>query len=449
MVSSPLLAIIFIVITSVLAGTISSFLRIGYLQARELFKKSPHLFFFQKAVKKLFGKKEWEGLFYTLNFTKNIFLLCYAGAAFFFLLSKAPFNHAIECLKPGSSILNGLWILAIAAVTIVLYLALDFFTNLISLSKPKFFLKIGSPIFSSLILLFSPFAALLLKILKIAVPPLMQDKIFSPSFRIREKILEILHESELDSYLDKHDQKLLLSLVSFKERIAREVMVPRIDVFSLPAEMTMREAAQSILSERYSRIPVYKDTVDNIIGVLLYKDVLNLYAKGAEQKEKADQSVPIENFLKPIIYTPETKKISQLLQEFRSKQIHMAIVVDEYGGTEGIVTIEDILEELVGEIADEYDIHQELLYSVIPSGGWVVDAKMSIIDIEDDLGIKIPHSPEYDTIGGYVFHRAGSIPSKGWRIHHDEFDLEVLSSNDRSIGKIKITPNEETSDSTI
>lgn len=262
--------------------------------------------------------------------------------------------------------------------------------------------------------------------------------------------MEILHESELDSYLDKNDQKLLLSLASFKERLAREVMVPRINLFSLPADMTIKEAAKSILPERYSRIPVYRETVDDIIGVLLYKDVLNLYVRGSEEKDKADQmNMPIEKLIKPILYAPETKKISQLLQEFRSKHIHLAIVVDEYGGTEGIVTIEDILEELVGEIADEYDVQEELQYAVSASGGWVVDAKMSINDIEQKLGVIIPASPEYDTIGGYVFHCAGSIPTKGWRIHHDDFDLEILSSTDRAIEKIKITPNVLNPDSNV
>ena len=105
------------------------------------------------------------------------------------------------------------------------------------------------------------------------------------------------------------------------------------------------------------------------------------------------------------------------------------------------MTIEDILEELVGEIADEYDIDQELLFSSLPAGGWVVDAKMGIVDIEEDLGVKIPQSPEYDTIGGYIFHRAGAIPSKGWRIHLDDYDIEVLSSDERSIEKIRITPH--------
>ncbi|MCB1110891.1 MAG: HlyC/CorC family transporter, partial [Chlamydiia bacterium] len=116
-------------------------------------------------------------------------------------------------------------------------------------------------------------------------------------------------------------------------------------------------------------------------------------------------------------------------------------VVDEYGGTEGIVTIEDILEELVGEIADEHDsIEEEQLYSPHPNGGFIVDGKMTILDIEKELSIQIPSSPEYDTIGGYVFHRAGTIPSKGWKIHNDNFDLEVLVSSERVIDQVLITP---------
>ncbi|HSW87456.1 MAG TPA: hemolysin family protein [Rhabdochlamydiaceae bacterium] len=439
--NSPILSIIFLLCASLVAGTITTLIRLGRTQTREEFRKNSFLIFSQEAMNKLFAKKAWEGTFFSLNFTKTILLMCYAASSFFFLLAHPPFSNAIECLTSNASALNGLWVLAIAVVSIVFYLTVDFCINLISLTAPKFFLKTLSIVSIFLMLIFSPFAALLFKILKTFVPSFDREGTL-PSFRIREKILEVFQESEIGAYLDKNDQKLLLSLVSFKERIAREVMVPRIDIFSLPADMTLKEAAKSILSERYSRIPVYRENVDDIIGVLLYKDVLNIYARSAEQKEQADQlNLPIENFLKPVLYAPETKKISHLLQEFRSKQIHLAIVVDEYGGTEGIVTIEDILEELVGEIADEYDISEEVMYSVLPSGGWIVDAKMSIIDIEEELGIKIPHSPEYDTIGGYIFHRAGSIPSKGWKIHHDEFDLEILSSNERSIGKIKIIPN--------
>ena len=216
-------------------------------------------------------------------------------------------------------------------------------------------------------------------------------------------------------------------------------MVPRIDMFTLSDATSIKKAAQAFLEEGYSRIPVWKENVDNIVGALYYKDLLNLYFHASQSPN--DLNSPIKNLLKPIVYAPETKKISQLLQVFRNKQIHLAIVVDEYGGTEGIVTIEDILEELVGEIADEYDYDEESLFTILPSGGWIVDAKMTIIDIEDELGINIPQSPEYDTVGGYIFHKAGAIPPKGWRLHQDDFDLEVLSSSERTVEKIRITPH--------
>ena len=215
-------------------------------------------------------------------------------------------------------------------------------------------------------------------------------------------------------------------------------MVPRVNLVSLPSTTSLIEAAKVFLTENFSRIPVYKDTVDNMVGVLLYKDILKVHIE--HQNDAKLLSSSIEKIIKPVLYTPETKKIAYLLQEFRSKQIHLAIVVDEWGGTEGIVTIEDILEELVGEIADEYDVGTESLYTALPNAeGWIISAKMSIIDIEAELGIRIPQSPEYDTIGGFVVHKAGTIPSKGWRLHQDNFDLEILSSTERSIEKIKIT----------
>lgn len=223
--------------------------------------------------------------------------------------------------------------------------------------------------------------------------------------------------------------------MGFEERVAKEVMVPRVDLFGILAETPIRTAVKQFTKEGYSRVPLFRETLDEIIGVVLYKDLLRIVTD-----PRADLDAPIETLSKPVLYAPENKKIAQLLQEFRAKQLHMAIIVDEYGGTEGIVTIEDILEELVGEIEDEYDIEGPP-FLALPSGGWVVDAKMSILDIEDQIGIQIPQSPEYETIGGYIFDQAGTIPPKGWRLTHDRFDLEVLSSNERSIKKIKITPH--------
>lgn len=430
-----LLAIVFLLGSATLSGFTTVLQRLGRLQAKEEIGRAPHLFFFRYFLTVFFGSQKWPGLLLTLQFSRQILQLCYGIAAFFFLLFQSPFDHALSSGK-----WDGLWISLIIALVVMIALVLDFLVNLAAVAKPKPCFRILAPLTSSFLLLCAPLTLFFLKILKSFLPALAHER--SSSQKSRERISEILADSELSPYLDPVDQKSILSLLSFKDRIAREVMVPRIDVFSLPADTTLQEASQHFLKERYSRIPIYRENVDHIVGVLLYKDVLSTYARAAHQPEPAALlNRPIENLVKPVLYTPETKKIAHLLQEFRHKQIHLAIIVDEYGGTEGIVTIEDILEELVGEIADEYDIDEELLYSSLPTGGWIVDARMTIIDIEEELGVRIPQSGEYDTIGGYVFHRAGSIPAQGWRLHHDDFDLEVLSSDERSIGKIRITPH--------
>ncbi len=429
-VGNPLLPFIFLLATSILAGTMTALVHLGRLEGEELLKKSRG-FFFDHFLDLFFRGKKWDGLLFSLSFTKQVARLFYAILALFYLITHPPFSQVFDGPEKG---LDLLWTLAITGIIVGVSLFADFLLDLIAVIRPRAFFTLFSTFSSLLLTLCLPFTAPFFKILKIFLPSLDKKKRF---FRLKDKILDILQESELKPHLDQSDQKLILSVASFKERVAREVMVPRIDIFSLSAETTVEEAAKIFLEEGYSRIPVYEETVDHIIGVLLYKDILKVYVQSPVQ----NRQTPIATLVKPILYTPETKKISYLLQEFRTKQIHLAIVVDEYGGTEGIVTIEDILEELVGEIADEYDIEEEMLYSILTGGGWIIDARMTIIDIEEDLGIKIPSSPEYDTIGGYVYHRAGAIPSKGWRLHHDDFDLEILSSDERSIDKIRVTPN--------
>lgn len=256
----------------------------------------------------------------------------------------------------------------------------------------------------------------------------------------KQEIIEIIQDADLNTDLNAHEKKLISSAVSFREKIAREVMVPRVDLFCLKAGTTIKEAATLIENEGYSRVPVYKQNMDDIIGLLMYKDLLVKY-KEYEQKDNNPKilEAPIDTIIKPPLYAPETKKISNLLQEFRKKQVHLAIIVDEYGSTEGIVTIEDILEEIVGEIEDEYD-EEEDLFVAHPDGSWIVDARMTVLDMEEQLGITIPQEGEYDTIGGYIFHHAGSIPSKGFVIQHDDFTLEILRSNDRFVEKVRIKP---------
>jgi CBS domain containing-hemolysin-like protein len=380
-------------------------------------------------------KKTWESILFTLGLSKFIYYLIFGFTCFYLMfLYKAE-----ESENP-----------LIAIFTIVLIsLFLELFLSLVIEKTPKSAARLLSLPASLFIIPYLP-----LMLLYFGCKKLFQrsDALPSPSklpFKLQDKILNYLSESELGRYLESNEKKLIHTVISFKDRIVREVMVPRIDVFSLSSETSILEAAKHFSLEGYSRIPVYKENVDKIIGVLLYKDVLSIYTKHIENKHPTEAlHKTVEQFVKPVLYTPETKKIAQLLQEFRNKQIHLAIVVDEYGGTEGIVTIEDILEELVGEIEDEYDIQEEKNFLPLSSGGWIVDAKMSILDVEENLGIHIPTNAEYDTIGGYIFHKAGEIPSKGWKIHLDTIDLEVLKSDERSIRKIKITQKNQKSKKT-
>ncbi len=413
---------------------------LGRFELSKEIRKARKVFYFFHIIRKLFQKAGWTNHYFISSITKQILRVLYASTSVFYLLSLPSFAKSISFTNKHYALdLSSFFLLV--SVVIGLAVIVDFIAFLLSVFKAKRTLLVIYPIAGLFLLLFCPLTFFLLKLQKLLSSKSKEDKSDPSHKEIKEKIVELVWEADNSENLDPQDKKLILSVASFKERIAREIMVPRIDVFSLDATLTVEEATKTFAEERYSRVPVYRDTVDNIIGVLLYKDLLNFYINTDDLTKDTLKRTTIEKFLKPIVYTPETKKISHLLQEFRAKQLHLAIVVDEYGGTEGIVTIEDILEELVGEIADEYDDkNEEILFSSHPEGGWIVDAKMNINDTEKELGIIIPKSPEYDTIGGYIFERAGAIPTKGWRIHHENFDLEILSSTDRSIDKIRIIP---------
>lgn len=392
----------------------SAFLFLGKFKSKEIFRSSaPPLFFFKGLLKKLFPQNEWENLYFCISISKHIYQLAFATTAIFYFL---PQNDWVAlCIIIGISI------------------GLDFLMRLLTHLWSKPLLKLAAPFASIYLLLLFPLTAPLLKLTRILIRKVHFEE-EGELVTDRSKLREIIRESELQHHLDPSDQKLIASFVNFKERVAKEIMVPRVDIFSLEADTPIQEAAALFAKEGYSRIPIYKENLDQIVGVVLYKDLLKSFTSG----EPLD--TPLEKIAKPVLYAPENKKINHLLQEFRNKQIHMAIIVDEYGGTEGVVTIEDILEELVGEIEDESDIGELEEFWELPGGGWIVDAKMTLIDIEKQLGIRIPENPEYETIGGYVFHCTGTIPSKGWRLSHDEFELEVLSSDERSLKKIKIIP---------
>lgn len=432
-IESPLIPILLLLGSLFLTTLSSAMLHLGKFKSKEYLrsKHAPWLFF-KPILHKFFKLHDWDNLYFCISFSKHIYELAYAITSFFFLISVMPGLHHLVDQVPSKEDWGPLFLVggAIIAVSVIL----DFIMRLVGNLWSKPFFRLVAPFASVYLLILFPLVGLLLKLTRSLIKKTQTEE-EGELVTDRGKIREMIRESELQHHLDPSDQKMISSFVNFKERVAKEVMVPRVDVFSIENTTSIKEAAKLFAEEGYSRIPIYKESLDEIIGVALYKDLLECFVRPEQ-----DLNAPIETIASDVIYAPEKKKIPQLLQEFRNQQIHMAIIVDEYGGTEGIVTIEDILEELVGEIEDEYDIDEAEEYWELPNGNWVVDAKMTLLDIENHLGIKIPESPEYETIGGYVFHYAGTIPAKGWKLSRDEFDLEVLSSNERSLKKIKIIP---------
>lgn len=379
----------------------------------------------------LFPQHEYESLFFASICAQNITRFCYAACSILFLTN----TQLIE--QPDA--FSWFWVfVSFLGFLLAGFIIGDYLPRIIGNRTPEAAIRFSAPFASLFLFLAFPITYFFLKISESLSRTVYFDSSHEPGAQTKKEIIDIIEDSTANSN-GEVDKKLLESVFTFQELIAREVMVPRVEVFSLAAETSIKDAAKQIMEQGYSRIPIYRNTVDNIVGVLMYKDVLAKYKEFAEKKDPTILEAPIETIQKNALYTPETKKISSLLQEFRKKQVHLAIVVDEYGGTEGIVTIEDILEELVGDIADEYDQEEELFFPQ-PDGSWVVDARMSTLDAEEQLGVVFPEEGDYDTIGGYIFHVAGTIPQRGFVIHHDDFEIEILRANERSVEKVKIKP---------
>lgn len=226
------------------------------------------------------------------------------------------------------------------------------------------------------------------------------------------------------------DGRLLRSVVDFGDTLVREVMTPRPDVVAISADSTIAQLQALLREQEYSRLPVYRENLDNILGVVVVKDLLHRTGLTPESS--------VTTVMRPAQFVPETKRVADLLREFQQQRFQLAIVVDEYGGIAGLVTVEDLLEELVGEIRDEYD--QEAEPVVVEADGAIVfSAKVAIEDMTDRLGIAI-EDEGFETVGGYVLTRAGRVPQVGERIEADGLSLEVLEAERRRVHKVRVRP---------
>jgi len=253
---------------------------------------------------------------------------------------------------------------------------------------------------------------------------------------LEHEIQELLEEGEEQGLISVHEERLINSIFDFRETIASEIMTPSAEMVCADLNTSVPELIRLINEEGYTRIPIYQGTPDQIVGILHAKDLLRICARGS------DAQVDLKEFLNPAAFIPESKPITELLREFQSKKIHLAIVVDEFGGVRGLVTFEDVIEEIVGEIGDEHDDEVNEL-RVVDERTVIVDAKIDIEEVEAHFRLSLPEGP-YESVGGFIIHRLGKVPSPGVVVQESGLSFKVLGADPRRIKSVRIVRNDET-----
>jgi CBS domain containing-hemolysin-like protein len=269
----------------------------------------------------------------------------------------------------------------------------------------------------------------------------MQAYVSSFSHRVRtngtESGLELVPTEinlPLDSVgepLDDREVRMILGVVRQDKTVAREIMVPRVDMIAVESHTSVAELAERMVTGGHSRIPVFNDDLDHIEGIAYARDILNYLVQDQETS-----GILAENVLRPALFIPESKTLEELLNEFQQRRMQMAIVVDEYGGVSGLVTIEDLLEEIVGEIQDEFDLGEPEIEPVSDTE-FVMDARVGIEQLKELLNVSI-EGDGFDTLGGFVYQRLGKIPSQGDSVDYNGLNIEVISTVGRRLERLRV-----------
>lgn len=255
------------------------------------------------------------------------------------------------------------------------------------------------------------------------------SRLFSGRKRVtEEEFHELMEASAEEGLINEEESEMIRAIFALGETVVREVMVPRTDMACISVDVTTDELIAKIIGCGHSRIPVYDGTVDNITGILYAKDLLKHWGSDP-------LLLDIGKVARLPFYIPESKNLEELLQEFKKRRVHIAIVIDEYGGTSGLITIEDLLEQIVGDIQDEYDSEEELI-QLQPDGSTIVDARLPIEEFEQFFEVEVERE-KFDTVGGLIFYLLGRIPRTGDEVLTSGIRLTVLTAGERRIGKLR------------
>lgn len=243
------------------------------------------------------------------------------------------------------------------------------------------------------------------------------------------ELISLVEAGQEEGFLEQEEQRMIVSIFRLGDTLVREIMIPRIDILALDVNTPIDQTMDALQESGHSRVPIFKDTVDNILGLLYAKDLLGVWREG-------NRAVSLRDYLRPAYYVPEAKKADELLAELQAKRIHMAIVVDEYGGVAGLVTLEDIVEEIVGEIRDEYDQAEEMVYQAINDDEYLFQGRIDLDDFNEIMGTQLPNS-EADTLSGLIYSRIGRVPAAGDYIQIEGLQLTVEQVSGQRIRKVR------------
>jgi magnesium and cobalt transporter len=246
---------------------------------------------------------------------------------------------------------------------------------------------------------------------------------------LTEEIHDLMNEGQAKGFITDEESDMVHGVLDLKETMAHSIMIPRTEISSASINSTLGEAIKLVSECGHTRIPFYKDSIDEIVGTLHAKDLLKLWGGDPESK------IP-SNILRKPYFVPENQKVSELLKDLKAKKTHLAIVTDEYGGTAGIITVEDIVEEIVGEIMDEHDKEPPLL-SILDDKSVLVDARLEIEKLEEHFCMELPKG-EFESVGGFVIHLLGKIPKVDEKIDYEDLEMTIKSADQRKIDEIII-----------
>jgi len=316
----------------------------------------------------------------------------------------------------------------IVVVTLVLLIFIEVSPKIFAVSNPLRFSRRVSGSMVFVVGLLTPLALIFDKLTYRIIHFLGIKK--EASFLHQDELKTLLHVGQEKGTLDQNEREMIHSIFEFRETTVKEVMIPRMDMVRIEKNTPLDELLALVKEKGHSRIPIYDEKVDNIVGILFVKDLLP-YMKGSKK-------VPnLIDLARKAYFVPESKMIDELLREFQKDRTHMAIVVDEYGGTAGLITLEDVIEEIVGEIRDEYD-KEKPLYQKVDEFTWLIEGKINIEEVNEALGLEIPDSEDYESLGGFIFSLLGRIPNDKEEVRYKNLLLIVERVKGQRIQKVRL-----------